>query len=205
MNGIKSDAFVVGRYQYRDLERAFAEVFGANPEVREGALRGRLKQLGVRGFPPPLKGPKQRRLYSLRDVGIIAVGLLLQDAGISADATAVVLKKPRAIELIELGIKWATDDQALPDKDNPTTLPNPVFLTLRLAVMADAWRHPDDSIAGTPTIGIRRRWEFRHRSADKPRDQVLEFVLGDPDEPGWRAVRNLTDTMVKLRQALPLK
>jgi hypothetical protein len=203
-------------FRYGELELALAIMLDARP-TGLGSLRGRLKRLSTLGVPGGGGGKGSRREYSWEEATLLAVALLLEDAGLDPVVVASALKntwphlKSRAMAAVK------------------ASAANPVMLIIHLETIAGPWR-TGDSLAGLPWISIARRIDERSRNRritmygkhfaklghNEPAVQDLikrlatleadnVVMILNRNDPGWLPVRNLTDRLNVLKAALEQK
>jgi hypothetical protein len=182
-------------YRYAEVEPALGAMLGADTATQQGALRGRLKRLSTLGIPGSGPGKGSRRLYSWEEVVQLAVALLMEDAGLDP----VVVAKAITTSWHWLATKAVRAVEASPN--------NPILLTLRLSHLSGPWR-TGDPVSAVPRIGIvpfiderARKWAAQHKREIEVYT-VLD-MLRRQNEPGFLAIRNLTDELIRLRAALP--
>ena len=196
MIGKKSKGLRTTRgYRYAEVEPALGAMLGADTATQQGALRGRLKRLSTLGIPGSGPGKGSRRLYSWEEVVQLAVALLMEDAGLDP----VVVAKAITTSWHWLATKAVRAVEASPN--------NPLLLTLRLSHLSGPWR-TGDPVSAVPRIGIvpfiderARKWAAQHKREIEVYT-VLD-MLRRQNEPGFLAIRNLTDELIRLRAALP--
>lgn len=215
MVGKKS--YDLGSFRYAALERALGVMLDAG-EVGLGSLRGRLKRLSTLGVPGGGEGKGSRRQYTWEEATLLAVALLLEDAGLDPVVVASALKntwphlKSRAMAAAEASAE------------------NPVMLVIpELETIAAAWR-TGDPLEGLPWVSLTPRLDERARDrrvklwrkhfakviridpavgelidelARREADEIVRML--DRGKPGWFPVRNLTDRLKVLKAALEEK
>jgi hypothetical protein len=228
MVGKKS--YVLGNrgFRYAKLERALGIMLDAG-KAGLGSLRGRLKRLSTLGVPGGGLGKGSRRVYTWEEATLLAIALLLEDAGLDPVVVASALKHawPHVASSAMAAVEASAD--------------NPAMLMVRVETIAGPWR-TGDQLAGLPSISIAQRIDERARArnvtryrkhfaskhfakldSDNPAVQGLMgavhalidrltffeadnvLLLLDRGEPGWFPIRNLTDRLRVLKEALEQK
>lgn len=202
--------------RYAGLERALGVMLNAG-ETGRGSLRGRLKRLSTLGVPGGGAGKGSRRKYTWEEAVLLAIALLLEDAGLDPVVVAAALKHtwPRLKSRAAAAVEAAAD--------------NPVMLVIHLETIAGPWR-TGDPVAGLPWISIAQRIDERARTRrveiyrkhfaklgrDEPavQDLINRFATLEADnvvmmldrkDSDWLAVRNLTERLNILKAALQEK
>jgi hypothetical protein len=184
-------------------------------EAGLGSLRGRLKRLSTLGVPGGGEGKGSRREYGWEEATLLAVALLLEDAGLDPVVVAPALKNTWP-ELARKAMAAVEASDA-----------NPAMLIIRLETIAGPWRSGDE-LAGLPRILIAKRIDERSRDRrikmyrehfaklgrDAPEDLIERLATLEADnilmtldrnDRGWLPVRNLSDRLKVLKAALEQK
>jgi hypothetical protein len=205
-------------FRYGELERALGVMLDAGKEGL-GALRGRLKRLSTLGIPGDGAGKGSRRRYSWEECCLLAIALLLEDAGLDPVVVAAALKNvwPQLARRALAAIEASTD--------------NPMMLMIsELEAIAGPWRTGDPLtsrpfwISVTPQMDERAKarrvalWRKHYANAirvdpsvntlidELAKHQAYDLVMKqDRNNRGWLLARNLTDRLNVLRTALEQK
>jgi hypothetical protein len=184
MNGTKPKEFVRPQYPYALVERALAWVLDVGPEAQRGALRGRLKHLQRLGLPGLMTGKGTRVLYTHEQVCQWLIALLMLQVGINP--TVIVRLVQRQWPTLERRCRQARDRDALAG--------NHMWLRLQPQLMTDAWGGTEN-----PWVDAFRRYDYRLPAR---RENIVPQLDRDTDK--WICVRNLTEALGKLEEALAL-
>jgi hypothetical protein len=190
--------FETARFSYAEIEQALAAAFGVSPDVRERQFRARLKHFSRLGVPSNKPGKGSRLLYSLEDAAKWLLMLMGAEIGIEPVAMARVIDRHWQQYLAPI-MRMAINDESRVGMvvDGDMLPPNPLFLTIRPRVVSGDWGGEIEP----KWIGGLRRYTYRAKLADRRRHDNFTDLLKQDDD-GWVAVRNLTEALSKIEEAL---
>jgi hypothetical protein len=183
-------------FSYAQVEQALATAFGVSPDVRERAFRARLKHFQRLRVPAARPGKGSALAYSLEDAAKWALLLMGAEVGIEPVAMAKVIARFWKSHLAHF-MRKALGSEARIGKDGLP--PNPIWLTIRPRLNWGGGGVDPDWIGYTPQDD----YSLKDKDGMPWRRPNVEMLMERAAADGtWLGVRNLTDVLTKIEEAL---